>query len=45
MMVNALILYHFPSEANIGPLEDGKGDVITGNEEMAEALNRSGRQN
>ena len=28
------------AKVNIGPLEDEKGDVITGNEEMAEALNR-----
>ena len=28
------------AKVNIGPLEDEKGDVITGNEKMAEALNR-----
>ena len=27
------------AKVNIGPLEDEKGDVITGNEKMAEALN------
>ena len=28
------------AKVNIGPLEHEKGNVITGNEEMAEALNR-----
>ena len=28
------------AKVNIGTLEDEKGDVITGNEKMAEALNR-----
>ena len=28
------------AKVNVGPLEDEKGDLIMGNEEMAEALNK-----